>query len=336
MGQCAAKGTAMPTIDVLDSTVHYEERGREGEGIPFVFLHGNPTSSHLWRGVLPRIEGVEAGRVRVLAPDLIGMGRSGKPGGAYRFADHARYLDAWFDALGLSEVVLVGQDWGGALAFDWAARHPGRVRGMVFMETILRPMGWDEFPPAARSRFEELRTPGTGEEMVLDRNLFIEDGIGKTVLRPMAEADRAVYAAPYPTPASRLPMLQWARSMPLDGEPADVVARVEEYDAWLAAAQVPKLLLTFDGSPTLMVGPALIAWCEENIAGLETAYCGPAAHLCPEDRPEEIAAAVNAWAARHDLGCSGRSPLAHSRRSPGARPLARPAPRSSARPPAGS
>lgn len=292
----------MPTIDVLDSAMYYEERGAAGGGIPFVFLHGNPTSSHLWRGVLPRIAGVDEGRVRILAPDLIGMGRSGKPGGAYRFADHARYLDAWFDALGLDEAVLVGQDWGGALAFDRAARHPERVRGITFMETILRPMTWDEFPSAARSRFEALRTQGVGEEMVLDRNLFIEDGIGKTVLNPMGEADRAVYAAPYPTRESRLPMLQWARSMPLDGDPADVLARVEAYDAWLSAsARVPKLLLTFDGSPTLMVDPAMAAWCEGHIAGLETEHCGPAAHLCPEDRPEEIAAAVNAWAARHGL-----------------------------------
>ncbi|MFJ2597726.1 haloalkane dehalogenase [Streptomyces erythrochromogenes] len=285
----------MPTIDVLDSTMHYEDRG---EGVPFVFLHGNPTSSHLWRGVLPRIEGP----VRTLAPDLIGMGRSGKPGGEYRFADHARYLDAWFDALGLDEVVLVGQDWGGALAFDRAARHPGRVRGIAFMETIVRPMGWDEYPPAARVRFEAIRTPGVGEEMVLDRNIFIEDSILKTVLHPMAEADRAVYGAPYPTRESRRPMLQWARSLPIGGEPADVVAVVERYDAWLAdSPEVPKLLLTFDGSPALMIGAETAAWCERNISALESAYCGPSAHLCPEDRPEEIAAAVSAWAARHAL-----------------------------------
>ncbi|MEW2417560.1 haloalkane dehalogenase [Streptomyces sp. NPDC046866] len=293
----------MATVGVLDSTMYYEERGAADAATVFVFLHGNPTSSHLWRGVLPRIEGVDEGRVRLLAPDLIGMGRSGKPGGAYRFDDHARYLDAWFDALGLADVVLVGQDWGGALAFDWASRHPGRVRGVAFMETILRPMTWEEYPEGARARFEALRTPGVGEEMVLDRNLFIEDSIRQTVLTGIDETDRAVYAAPYPTRESRLPMLQWARSMPLGGEPADVVARVEAYDAWLAASpEVPKLLLTFDGSPALMVGPALTAWCEENVSALETEYCGQAAHLCPEDRPREIAAAVNGWAARHGLG----------------------------------
>ncbi|MFD6891897.1 haloalkane dehalogenase [Streptomyces sp. NPDC059957] len=287
----------MPVIDVLDSTMYYEELGAP-DGVPFVFLHGNPTSSHLWRGVLPRI----GGRVRILAPDLIGMGRSGKPGGEYRFADHARYLDAWLEALGLEEFVLVGQDWGGALAFDRAARRPEQVRGLAFMETILRPMSWEEYPPAARARFEAIRTPGTGEEMILEQNLFIEDSIGKTVLNTLSAADHAVYAAPYPTPGSRLPLLRWARSLPIGGEPADVVARVEEYDAWLAASpQVPKLLLHFDGSPALMVGPELVAWSEENISALESEYCGAAAHLCPEDRPEEIAAAVTAWAARHGL-----------------------------------
>lgn len=129
----------MPTIDVLDSTMYYEEIGT---GTPFVFLHGNPTSSHLWRNVLPGVQGP----VRRLAVDLIGMGRSGKPDIAYSFADHARYLDAWFDALGLDRVVLVGQDWGGALAFDYAARHPERVRGIAFLEAIVRPMSWEEFP----------------------------------------------------------------------------------------------------------------------------------------------------------------------------------------------
>lgn len=293
----------MPTIDVLDSTMHYEELGAGAQGAVVVLLHGNPTSSHLWRGVLPRIGGAAGGQVRVLAPDLIGMGRSGKPGGDYRFADHARYLDAWFAALGLDEVVLVGQDWGGALAFDRAARHPRGVRGIAFMETILRPMSWEEFPPAARSRFEALRTPGVGEEMVLDHNLFIEDGLSRTILSgPLAETDHARYAAPYPTPESRRPMLQWARSMPLDGEPADVVSRVKEYGAWLSASpEVPKLLLTFDGSPTLMTGPREAEWCVRNISALETEYCGTAAHLCPEDRPVEIATAVTAWMARRGL-----------------------------------
>jgi haloalkane dehalogenase len=171
----------MPAIDVLDSAMFYEEKGR---GTPLVLLHGNPTSSYLWRKVLPHI-----GAGRCLAPDLIGMGRSGKPDIAYKFGDHAGYLDAWFDGLGLDGVVLVGHDWGGALAFDWAARHPGRVRGIAFLETILRPLTWADFPGPARPRVEALRTPGTGETNVLDENFFMEVALKSTVMKPLSEED---------------------------------------------------------------------------------------------------------------------------------------------------
>jgi haloalkane dehalogenase len=286
----------MPAIDVLDSTMFYED---DGAGTPFVFLHGNPTSSHLWRNVLPRIG--EPGRL--LAPDLIGMGRSGKPAVPYQFADHARYLDAWFDGLALDGVVLVGHDWGGALAFDWATRHPGRTRGVAFMETIVRPFTWDDFPGSSRPRLEALRAPGGGETKVLDENFFIEVALRATALSGLSEADLETYGAPYPTRETRLPLLQWPRALPIEGEPPDVVARVEAYDRWLArSGEVPKLLLTFDGSlETLLIGPELAAWCAANIAGLEIEGCGAAAHLAPEDQPEAIAAAIAAWADRHQL-----------------------------------
>jgi haloalkane dehalogenase len=285
----------MPTIEVLDSTMFYEDMG---VGTPLVFLHGNPSSSYLWRNVLPRIG--EPGRC--LAPDLIGMGRSGKPDVPYRFADHARYLDDWFDALELDGVVLIGHDWGGALAFDWATRHPGRTRGVAFMETIVRPMSWDEFPAGARSRFEAFRTPGVGETMVLAENVFIEQSLRLTVLSGLSDEDLEAYRGPYPTRDSRRPLLAWPRAMPLDGEPADVVSRIEAYDDWLARSDdVPKLLLTFDTSPTLMIGTEMTAWCSTNISNLEIAHCGAAGHLAPEDQPEAIAAAITMWANRHHL-----------------------------------
>jgi haloalkane dehalogenase len=285
----------MATIDILGSPMHYEDTGA---GTPFVFLHGNPTSSYLWRNVLPTVS-TEA---RCLAPDLIGMGRSGQPDIAYTFADQARYLDAWFDALGLDRVVLIGHDWGGVLAFDWAARHPGRVRGLAFLETIVKPMTWPDYPAAARERFRAFRTPGDGERLVLDENVFVTQALHSTVLTPLSAADLAEYARPYPTRDSRRPLLEWPRAIPLEGEPADVVARVQAYDRWLAASgQVPKLLLTFDGSPTLTIGPSEAAWCTANIASLETGYCGPAGHLAPEDQPGAITAAITGWAARHGL-----------------------------------
>jgi haloalkane dehalogenase len=290
----------MPVTDVLDTTMHHTETGA---GAPVVLLHGNPTSSHAWRNVIPRL----GPGVRALAPDLVGMGRSGKPDIAYRFADHARYLDAWFDALGLDEVVLVGHDWGGALAFDRAARHPDRVRGLAVMETIVRPLTWDDFPNAARPRYEALRGPA-GDVKVLEENFFIEKALHATVRSGLAAEDHAVYAAPYPTPESRRPLLAWPREMPIEGEPADLVARIEAYDAWLATSpEVPKLLLTFDGSEdTLMIGPEMAGWCADHITGLEIVGCGPAAHIVQEDQPEAIGDAIDAWLDGHGLRAGQR------------------------------
>ncbi|GAA4249215.1 haloalkane dehalogenase [Dactylosporangium darangshiense] len=278
----------MTTTEILGSTMYHEE---QGDGPPMVFLHGNPGSSRLWRNVLPA---VDAG-VRRLAPDLIGMGRSGKPDIEYRFGDHARYLDAWFDRLGLDDVTLVGHDWGGALAFDWAARHPGRVRAVAFLETIVRPMSWGELADGPRARSEAMRGP-KGEALVLDGDYFIESAYTGGVLNPLGDEDLRAYLAPYPTRESRRPILQWARSLPLGGEPADVTERVEAYGRWLAAsAGVPKLLLTFDTSPTLSIGPEMARWCADNIAALEVRHCGPAGHHAPEDQPEAIAKELTSW-----------------------------------------
>ncbi|MEV4601931.1 haloalkane dehalogenase [Amycolatopsis sp. NPDC049253] len=280
----------MPFTPVLGSTVYHRETGR---GAPFVFLHGNPTSSYLWREVLPAVGGG-----RLLAPDLIGMGDSGKPPLAYTFDDHARHLDAWFDALGLGEIVLVGHDWGGALAFDFAARHPGRVRGVAFTETIVKPLTWAEFPAAGRELFRALKTPGVGERMVLDDNVFLRELLPGSVSRALAPADSQEYLRPYPTRESRLPLLQWPRAMPLDGEPAEVVARIERYGEWLAAsADVPKLLVTFEPGPGVMLGPELRKWCTDTIAALDHAHHAvPAGHHTPEDQPAALAASISAWA----------------------------------------
>jgi haloalkane dehalogenase len=280
----------MPDVSVLDSSMHYEEAGT---GAPLVFLHGNPTSSHLWKNVLSQI-GVSG---RLLAPDLIGMGSSGKPDISYQFGDHARYLDAWFEALGLEDAVLIGHDWGGALAFDWAARHPERTRGLAFMEAIIRPLSWDEFPAPARPRYAALRTPGVGERLALDENVVL---MSMNTLTPLSETDMEAYRRPYPTRESRRPLLEWTRAIPFDGEPAEVADRLEAYGEWLASSEdVPKLLLTFEGA--VSVGPEMIAWCVQHIASLEIENCGPAGHQAPHDQPEAIAAAITAWTLRHQL-----------------------------------
>ncbi|WP_410673304.1 haloalkane dehalogenase [Amycolatopsis sp. cmx-4-68] len=272
--------------------LHYEE---SGTGTPIVFLHGNPGSSHGWRHVLPHV-----GAGRLLAPDLIGMGRSAKPDIPYSFADHARHLDAWFDALGLDDVVLVGHDWGGALAFDHAARHPGRVRGVAFFETIVKPMAWDDLSPQAAERSRKIRTPGVGEEMVLEQNLFVRQAFTGGVRTPVADLEP--YLAPFPTPESRRPVLAWARQLPLGGEPAELVTRIEAYDEWLAASTgTPKLLMTFEGSPTLLIGAEMARWCADHIAALDVVACGEAGHHAQEDRPKEIATEIAAWLDRHGL-----------------------------------
>jgi haloalkane dehalogenase len=285
----------MPVQHILDSTLHHRE---SGTGVPIVFLHGNPTSSYLWRKVMPAV-----GPGRLLAPDLIGMGESGKPAIDYAFADHARYLDAWFDALDLQDVILVGHDWGGALAFDWAARHPHRVRGIAFTEAIVKPMAWEEFPEGGRELFRAIKTDGVGEAMILDDNAFIEQGLPGTSATALTPGDLDVYRKPYPTRESRLPLLRWPRSMPLGGEPADVVARIEAYDRWLkASSDVPKLLLTFAPGPGAMMHEGIIAWCAANIAGLEIQHSeAVAGHHTPEDQPLLIASAIAAWADRLGL-----------------------------------
>jgi haloalkane dehalogenase len=181
------------------------------------------------------------------------------------------------------------------------------VRGVAFMETIVRPMSWDDFPGPARPRYEALRARGIGETKVLDENFFIETALRATVLTGLSDEDLDVYRQPYPTRDSRRPLLEWPRAMPIEGEPANVVSRIEAYDEWLAnSGDVPKVLLTFDGpAETLMIGPALTAWCAANVANLEIQNCGAAAHVAPEDQPEAIAVAIVVWADRHQLRANG-------------------------------
>jgi haloalkane dehalogenase len=273
--------------------MHYED---DGDGNPVVFLHGNPTSSFLWRKVIPEL----TGQARCLAPDLIGMGRSGKPSIAYRFADHARYLDAWFEALELDGVTLVGHDWGGALGFDWASRHPGRVRGIAFMETVVRPLTWDDWPAWAREAFQAFRRPGEGEELILDRNLFVEQVLPNAMLGTLSGEELDTYRAPFTERAYRLPTLAWPREIPVDGAPADVVRRVQAYDTWLeSSAGVPKLLLTFD--PGAIMTPSTVKWCQDHVAALDVEHIGPGLHFVQEDNGPSIGIAIATWRQRHEL-----------------------------------
>jgi haloalkane dehalogenase len=277
-------------LRVLDSTIHYRESGAGGD--PIVFLHGNPTSSYLWRNVIPRLES----EGRCLAPDLIGMGASGKPAIEYRFVDHARYLDGWFDALDLRRVTLVIHDWGSALGFHWAARHPGRVAAIAFMEAIVKPLTWAEWPEKARAVFQGFRTPNVGEKMIFEKNVFIENVLPGSIVRKLTAEEMDAYRAPFRDPASRRPVWRWPNEIPIDGEPKDVVAIVESYDRWLAESGVPKLLLTFE--PGAILGPELAEWCRRSFRNLEVQSLGAGSHFVQEDQPEAIGDAVRDWRRR--------------------------------------
>ena len=273
-------------VAVLDTEMAYVDTGA---GDPVVFLHGNPTSSYLWRNVIPHVEGLG----RCLAPDLVGMGDSGKaPTGSYRFVDHARYLDAWFDALGLTKnVTLVGHDWGSALGFYWAYRYPDRVKGIVYLEAIVKPLTWEEWPEPARALFTALRSPA-GEEIILQKNVFVERILPASVLRRLTAEELAVYRRPYLEPGeSRRPTLTWPRQIPLDGEPADVVEIVDRYAKWLATSAVPKLFINAD--PGVILVGAQREFCRTWSNQQEVTVQG--SHFIQEDSPAEIGQAIAAF-----------------------------------------
>ncbi|MFB9837613.1 haloalkane dehalogenase [Actinoallomurus acaciae] len=256
-----------------------------GSGDPIVFLHGNPTSSYLWRNVIPLL----ADHFRCLAPDLVGMGRSGPaPDGRYRFADHVRHLDAWFEALGLTRnVTLVVHDWGSALGFHWARRHPERIKAIAYMEAIVRPRDWSDFPAGRDRLFRAMRSE-QGEDLVLERNFFVETVLPKSVLRTLDDATMAAYRAPFPTPESRLPTLVFPRELPIGGTPADVVEIVEDYGRWLATSPIPKLFVAAEPGAMLVGRAAEFArtWPNQR----EVTVRG--SHYVQEDSPYEVGAAV--------------------------------------------
>ena len=275
-------------VKVLDTEIAYVDTGA---GDPVVFLHGNPTSSYLWRNVIPHV----AGLGRCLAPDLIGMGESGASSSGYRLADHVRYLDAWFDALRLHRnLVLVVHDWGSALGFHRARRYPAHVRGLVYMEAIVRPVTWQEWPEAARRIFQAMRSPA-GEEMVLQKNVFVDRILPASVIRGLTPEEMERYRARYREPGeARRPTLTWPREIPLDGEPADVARLVQAYADWLAASPLPKLFVNAEPG-SILTGPQrnfCRAWPNQQ----EVTVRGN--HFIQEDSPDEIGRAIASFVGR--------------------------------------
>jgi haloalkane dehalogenase len=274
-------------IGVLDTDMAYVD---VGEGDPIVFLHGNPTPSFLWRNIIPYA--LPFGRC--LAPDYVGMGNSGPaPDGSYRFVDHRRYLDAWFEAMGLTEnIILVVHDWGSALGFDWARRHPGRVKAIVYMEGIVRPfLSWDEWPEVTRAFFQGQRT-AAGEDLILQKNLFIEYLLP---LRGIPKDAIEVYRRHFRNPgASRQPMLTWTRELPIAGEPADVVAIVEDYARFFSTSPIPKLFI--DAEPGGFLIGAQREFCRAWPNQEQVTIKG--AHFLQEEAPDEVGEAIARFVAK--------------------------------------
>ena len=291
--------------NLISAAFPYQKKGRQvlgremayvevGEGDPIVLLHGNPTSSYLWRNVLPHLQT----RGRCIAPDLIGMGDSEKlpdsGPSSYRFVEHRRYLDALLELLDVRErVTLVIHDWGSALGFDWANRHRDAVKGIAFMEAIVRPQGWDHWDKIKmRSALKALRSEA-GEEMVLRDNFFIEKILPGAVLRTLSAEEMAHYRRPFAEPGEgRRPTLTWPRQIPIDGEPADVTAIVAASANWLSTSRVPKLFFRAE--------PGAILANEEDLAFIrslpvltEAKVAGR--HYVQEDSPDEIGRAVAGW-----------------------------------------
>lgn len=278
--------------DINGRRMAYVETGDPG-GDPIVFLHGNPTSSYLWRNIIPYAEDLG----RCIAPDLIGMGDSEKlPDSGpdrYRFVEHREYLDALLEQLGVREnVVLVIHDWGSGLGFDWANRHRDAVRGIAYMEALVKPRSWEDFPERARPAFQAMRSP-KGDEMVLENNFFVEVMLPGSILRDLSEDEQAEYRRPFAEAGeARRPTLTWPRQIPIDGDPADVTKIMDDYAAWLPTSDVPKLFVNAEPGAILSEGPSR-EFCRTWANQTEVTVKG--SHFIQEDSPGEIGQALAGW-----------------------------------------
>jgi haloalkane dehalogenase len=290
----------LPKLSVLDSEMAYREAGSRDAPVA-LFLHGNPTSSYIWRNIIPLVAPV----AHCIAPDLIGFGQSGKPDIAYRFEDHVRYLDAFLAKMRIGSAYLVVQDWGSGLAVHLAERRSDFVRGLAFMEFIRPIPTWEEFlrGSPAREMFRKFRTPGEGEKLILENNAFVELMPG-AIRRKLTDEEMAVYRAPFPTPESRRPTWRFPNELPIAGEPADVYATMERAHEALAASTYPKLL--FSADPGALVSPAFAEELAGRLKDCRFVKLGDGVHFLQEDHPETIGRSVAAFIAEVE-GRAGRN-----------------------------
>jgi len=276
-------------LDINGKRIAYQECG---SGSPIVFQHGNPTSSYLWRNIMPAL----ATQGRCIAIDLVGMGGSDKldkPGPhSYSFAEHRQYFDAALAALGVdADVILVVHDWGSALGFDWACRNPDRVRGIAYMEALVRPLSWADWPEPSRKVFEGLRSPA-GEKLVLENNVFVERILPGSIMRKLSAAEMDAYRAPFTQAGEdRRPTLSWPRQLPIDGEPQDVCEIVQGYADWMQANDIPKLFINAEPGAILVGKQREFCRSWKN----QTEVTVPGIHFIQEDAPDEISTALLEW-----------------------------------------
>lgn len=281
------------SVDVLASSMSYLELGA---GKPVLFIHGNPTSSYLWRNVMPYV----ADTHRAIAVDLIGMGSSGKPDIDHSYADHYAYLDAFIDKLDLGEITLVVHDWGATLGWDYARQNPDKVKRIAFMEGVLPP----SFPiPTFEAMgdvgqaLKAMRDPVKGPEMVIKGNMFVETVLPGFVNRNLGEGAQQAYGAPFLEEDARLPTLSWPRQLPIEGEPTEIVALMGDLQEYMTSTEIPTLLVYAE--PGVLVPPAATGWYTANMKNVETAYAGQGLHFFQEDQPDAIGRALQDWMRRN-------------------------------------
>lgn len=277
-------------IPVLDSVMAYQEMG-DPTNPAVLFIHGNPTSSYIWRNIMPHV----SRNAHCIAVDLIGFGRSGKPDIDYRFVDHVRYVDAFLEVLGLQQFYLIAQDWGTAIAFHYAARKPEAILGLGFMEFI-RPMtDWEDFHPSPESRavFQKFRTPGEGEKLILDNNLFVERILPGSIMRKLSDEEMDAYRAPFMSSESRKPTLQFPRELPIAGKPEDVHQLIEQAHQALLAAQYPKIL--FSADPGVLTPPRIAEDYANRLRSCKHIRLGKGAHYLQEDHADRIGQEIAVW-----------------------------------------
>lgn len=280
-------------VNVLGSKMHYTEMGT---GDPILLIHGNPTSSYLWRNVMPYL----SGQGRVIAVDLIGMGFSGKPDINYTYGDHFSYLSGFVKALGLRNITIAGHDWGAALAWDYARQNAGNVKAIAFMEGVLPPVfpqpSFESMGKEMGSMFQAMKTPGKGEEMIITNHMFVEGILPQMMARNMGVVAHEAYRAPYTRMESRKPLLAWPREVPVAGQPEETVNLMKNIASYMTSTNKPVLLLYAE--PGVLIPPQLVPHYQKTIRNLQASYVGRGLHFIQEDQPAAIGRALSDWLTR--------------------------------------